>query len=54
MLAERAGLEVDEAFERLREHARRNNVRLASVAQDLLDGKLAAAALRPKAGPPPT
>ncbi len=48
MLAERAGIEVDEAFGRLRDHARRHNVRLAVVAQDLLDGSLDAAALRPK------
>ena len=38
MLAERAGLEVDEAFTRLRDHARRNNLRLVDLAQSLLDG----------------
>jgi len=38
MLAERAGLEVDQAFTRLRDHARRNNLRLVEVAQSLLDG----------------
>ena len=40
MLAERAGLEVDQAFTRLREHARRNNLRLVEVAQSLLDGTI--------------
>lgn len=40
MLAERAGIDVEEAFRWLRGHARNNNLRLASVAQDLLDGTL--------------
>jgi GAF domain-containing protein len=40
MLAERAGIDVDEAFDWLRHHARRHNLRLASVAQHLIDGDI--------------
>jgi len=40
VLAERAGLAMEEAFERLRTYARRNSLRLSDVAQALLDGKL--------------
>ncbi len=52
MLAERAGLDVAQAFDRLRDHARSHNLRLAAVAQDLLDGKLSAGALEPQPAPP--
>lgn len=40
VLSERAGLEVDQAYERLRGYARSHNRRLREVAHDLLDGRL--------------
>lgn len=40
MFAERAGIEVDQAFDRLRDHARRTNVRLSDLARDFLDGRV--------------
>ena len=40
MLAERAGIDVDEAFAWLRVHARRQAVRLVDVAQDFIEGKV--------------
>lgn len=40
MLAERAGAEVEDAFEALRDYARRHNLRLAHVAHDLIAGTL--------------
>ena len=45
MLAERRSIDVDEAFQRLREHARRTSSRLSDVAASILDGSLAADAL---------
>jgi GAF domain-containing protein len=47
MLAERAGLDMEVAFSRLRNHARSHNLRLVDVAQHVIDGTLAAAALDP-------
>jgi GAF domain-containing protein len=41
VLAERAHIEMDEAFARLRRHARHHNRQLSSVATDLVEGKLA-------------
>ena len=38
MLAERATVDVEEAFAWLRGHARHHNLRLAAVAQGVLDG----------------
>jgi GAF domain-containing protein len=38
MLSERANLNMDEAFSRLRDYARRHNMLLAAVAQDFIDG----------------
>jgi GAF domain-containing protein len=52
VLAERAGLDLDQSFSRLRGHARNHNLRLADVAQSVIDGTLAAEALDPL-GPPP-
>ena len=49
MLAERAGLGVDEAFLWLRAHARRHNLRLAALAQDLLEGDVTLADIQPPA-----
>lgn len=42
MLAERAGLDVDQAFVWLRGHARRHNLRLVDVAQDFIRGTITA------------
>ena len=47
MLAERAAIDVDEAFGWLRGHARRHNLRLAALAQDLLDGKVTHGTIEP-------
>lgn len=49
MLAERAGIDVDEAFTWLRRHARRSNLRLATLAQDFLDGKIPVKSIGPAA-----
>lgn len=40
MLAERTGMEVGEAFEKMRRHARNGNLRLVDVASAVLDGSL--------------
>jgi GAF domain-containing protein len=40
VIAEREGLAVDEAFARLRSYARNHNVRLASLAQDVVAGTI--------------
>lgn len=40
VLAERGALDMDEAFRRLRSHARASNTRLADVARELVDGQL--------------
>jgi len=40
MLAERAGIDIDTAFTRLRQHARDHNMRLVDVAQAVLDGTM--------------
>lgn len=45
VLAERTGIGVDEAFARMRAHARAHNVRLSDLARRLIDGELDAAAL---------
>jgi GAF domain-containing protein len=41
VIAERAGIDTDEAFKRLRQHARNNNLRLADVAAAVASGTLA-------------
>lgn len=46
VLAERASLPMDEVFERLRSFARANNLSLAKVAQDLIEGRLSVDRLR--------
>ncbi|HET9422104.1 MAG TPA: GAF and ANTAR domain-containing protein [Nocardioides sp.] len=38
MIAQRQGVDVDTAFDRLREHARRGQVRLAELARAVVDG----------------
>ena len=45
VLAEQAGIDVDEAFRRLRAHARHHNRRLVEVAQDVVEGDLDAGSL---------
>src|SRR3954470_1954406 len=40
VIAERAGIDTDEAFERLRGHARHNNLRLGEVAREVANGTL--------------
>jgi len=47
MLAERAGLNMEQAFAALRSYARNNNLRLAEVARDVIEGRLAASELNP-------
>lgn len=38
MIAHRHGVDVDQAFDRLRAHARRSQVRLADLAREIVDG----------------
>ena len=45
VLAERAGLDMEHAFARLRAYARNNNRQLVDVAQDVIDGTLSARAI---------
>jgi GAF domain-containing protein len=47
VLAERAGVDMTQAFNTMRSHARTNNLRLANVAQDLIDGTLPTTRLIP-------
>ena len=47
MLAERAGLNMEQAFAQLRNHARSHNRRLVDVANDLISGALRPSALDP-------
>ncbi|MFZ0172850.1 MAG: GAF and ANTAR domain-containing protein, partial [Acidimicrobiales bacterium] len=46
IVAEHEGLDMEEAFSALRNHARRNNLRLADVADGVINGSLPASALR--------
>ncbi len=45
MVAEREHLNMEQAFHRLRGHARSHNLRLSDVARDVIDGDLSAASL---------
>jgi GAF domain-containing protein len=45
MAAERLGLNMEQSFSTLRNHARNHNLRLVDVAHDVIDGTLAASAL---------
>jgi AmiR/NasT family two-component response regulator len=47
MLSERVGIDLDQAFGRLRSHARNHNLRLVDVAQVVLDGRLSGDTLNP-------
>jgi GAF domain-containing protein len=49
VLSERASVSMQQAFAMLRSHARNNNLRLADIAQAVIDGSLSVEAL----GPPP-
>ena len=49
VLAERAGIGMEEAFARLRKYARNHNLRLAAVAQDVIEGTLPTGSLDPRA-----
>ena len=49
VLAERAGLDMEQAFSVLRDRARSHKLRLADVAQDVIGTTLVAGALRPLA-----
>ena len=45
IVAQREGLNMEQAFSTLRNHARNHNLRLVDVAHDVIDGTLAASAL---------
>jgi GAF domain-containing protein len=51
VVAERRGLDMEQAFETLRNHARNHHLRLADVAQGIVDRTIPAAALDWSAGP---
>jgi len=53
VLAERMGDSMEQAFDRMRTFARRNNFRLADVAQRVIDGELATRAFLTPPGPDP-
>ena len=53
MVAEREGLDMEQAFATLRHHARNHNLRLVDVATDVIGGTLAASALGRRPGPDP-
>jgi GAF domain-containing protein len=47
VLSERLGIDLDQAFGELRNHARHHNLRLVDVAQDVVDGRVSGDALDP-------
>jgi GAF domain-containing protein len=47
MLAERLGIDMEQAFATLRHHARSHNLRLVNVARNIIEGTLAASTLDP-------
>lgn len=51
MVAERAGLDMQQAFAALRNHARNHNLRLADLASDVIAGATAVSALDPLPSP---
>jgi GAF domain-containing protein len=51
MLAERADLGVDEAFDWLRRYARSHRLRLVDVAQSIIDGHISLSSIAATAGP---
>jgi transcriptional regulator with GAF, ATPase, and Fis domain len=48
VIAERAGIEMDDAFTRIRNHARRTSTRLAEVAAQVVEGTIDVTALVPQ------
>jgi GAF domain-containing protein len=48
MVAERSGVDMEQAFHRLRGYARSHNLRLVDVARSVIEGTLPAASLEPK------
>ena len=53
MVAERAGLDMEQAFATLRNHARNHNLRLVDLASDVIGGAVAVADLDPPRSPKP-
>jgi GAF domain-containing protein len=51
VLAERAGVDMEQAFSRLRNYARNHNIRLVDIAQHVIDGTLTSEALAPPHSP---
>ena len=51
MVAERAGLDMEQAFPRLRNHARNHNLRLVDVALAVIEGSLVDQDLDPSREP---
>jgi AmiR/NasT family two-component response regulator len=49
VLAERVGIDVAEAFTRMRDHARATSTPLSDVARDLVEGRLSLEAMRHQA-----
>ena len=52
VIAERAGVDLAEAFSRLRRYARNHNLRLTDVAQSAVDGTLDPSAWQSETGAP--
>ncbi|MDQ1446234.1 MAG: hypothetical protein QOI20_2698, partial [Acidimicrobiaceae bacterium] len=52
MVAEREALDMQQAFSRLRTHARNHNLRLVDLAQDVIAGVVSASALDLPRGTP--
>jgi GAF domain-containing protein len=50
MIAERRGVSVDQAFDRLRKHARHHNVRLSELARQIVAGIVAPGGIGPDSG----
>jgi len=52
VLAERAGIDIEQAFSRLRGYARNHNLRLVDVAQQVIDRTLDAGSFDPPSSTP--
>jgi AmiR/NasT family two-component response regulator len=52
VVSERAGIDMQEAFSRLRNYARNHNLQLVDVAQQVIDRTLDTAALDPPGSTP--
>lgn len=51
MIAQGANLNMEEAFRRLRQHARNHNIRLVTLASDVIDGKVPLESIEPTRPP---